>query len=99
MDGHGSRFDVDFLPYRNEPEHEWFVCIGVPYGAHLWQVGDASSMNGCFKMGVTKAKEEPQTFRLRTITKPQFLPSDVIPIVKKALACSFARTSHEKSIG
>jgi hypothetical protein len=65
---------------------QWFVCIGVPYGTHLWQVGDASSMNGCFKIGVTKAKEELQTFRFRMMMKPQFRPTDVIPIVNKAWA-------------
>jgi hypothetical protein len=75
---------------------QWFVCIGVPNGTHLWQVGDASSMNGCFKMGVTKAKEELQTFRFRMMMKPQFRPTDVIPIANKAWACSFARTSRGK---
>jgi hypothetical protein len=53
-------------------------------------------MNGCFKMGVTKAKEELQTFRFRKIMKPQFLPTDVIPIVNKAWECSFARNSRGK---
>ena len=30
LDGHGSRFDLLFLEYINNPEHNWNVCIGVP---------------------------------------------------------------------
>jgi hypothetical protein len=47
-------------------------------------------------MGVTKAKEELQTFRFRMVMKPQILPTDVIPIVNNAWACSFARTSRRR---
>ena len=41
VDGHGSRLEIPFLEYINEPDHEWVVCIGVPYGTDLWQVGDS----------------------------------------------------------
>ena len=43
---HGSWFDLKFLEYINAPETEWCVCIGVPYGTSLWQVGDSSQQNG-----------------------------------------------------
>ena len=42
VDAYGSRFDLKFLEYINNPETEWCVCIGVPYGTSLWQVGDSS---------------------------------------------------------
>ena len=40
VDGHGSRFGLDFLQYINDPAHLWTVCIDVPYGTALWKVGD-----------------------------------------------------------
>ena len=46
LDGHQSRFDVEFLSYINAPEMKWEVCLGVPYGTALWQVADSSEQNG-----------------------------------------------------
>ena len=34
--GHGSRLGLDILSYINNPEHEWVVCIGMPYGTAVW---------------------------------------------------------------
>lgn len=42
LDGHHSRTKLPFLEYITDPEHEWMVCVGVPYGTHLWQVADSS---------------------------------------------------------
>jgi hypothetical protein len=57
LDGHGSRFDLTFLEYPNNPASPWSVCIGVPYGTSYWQVGDSSQQNGSFKMNIGKAKK------------------------------------------
>ena len=57
VDGHGSRFQLDFLKYVIDPCHEWVVVIGVPYGTALWQVGDSSEQNGAYNMALTKGKE------------------------------------------
>ena len=57
LDGHGSRFEFDFLEYINKAEHKWNVNIGLPYGTSYWQVGDSTEQNGCFKMALTKRKE------------------------------------------
>ena len=46
IDGHQSHFDLDFLKYINDPDSKWNVCIGVPYGTALWQVGDSNQQNG-----------------------------------------------------
>jgi len=48
LDGHGSRFEVPCLDYVRNEETKWKVCIGVPYRAHLWQVGDSVQQNGAF---------------------------------------------------
>jgi len=37
---------------------KWNCCIGLPYVTSYWQVGDSSEQNGCFKMALTKAKQE-----------------------------------------
>jgi len=58
LDGHHSRMMLPFLRYIGDRSHEWKCCFGVPYATHLWQVGDASGINGAFKMNLTKAKRE-----------------------------------------
>ena len=57
LDGHGSRFELQFLRYINNPTHEWVTCIGVPYGTALWQVGDAEQQNGTFKAKLAQGKK------------------------------------------
>ena len=56
VDGHQSRLQLPFLKYINEPEDNWIVCLGVPYGTALWQVGDSKEQNGSFNISMTKAK-------------------------------------------
>ena len=96
LDGHGSRFDLEFLQHINNKDHEWSACIGVPYGTHLWQVGDASSMNGTFKIGITKAKEELMAAKEQRFMNSNFLPTDIIPIVNRAWSKSFANVAYGK---
>ena len=56
LDGHQSRFELEFLRYINDSNTKWSVCIGVPYGTSLWQVGDSSQQNGKFKVLMTKKR-------------------------------------------
>jgi hypothetical protein len=56
LDGHSTRFDIQFLEYINNTDHKWSVCIGVPYGTSLWQVGDSVHQNGQFKVKITEKK-------------------------------------------
>ena len=44
-DGHQSRLDPRFVSYINNKDHEWRVCLGVPYATVVWQVGNASEQN------------------------------------------------------
>ena len=57
LDGYWSRFALDFLKYVIDLLHEWFVCIGVPYGTALWQTGDSREKNGAYNIALAKGKE------------------------------------------
>jgi hypothetical protein len=94
LDGHQSRMKLPFLEYINDPKHLWTVCLGVPYGTHIWQVGDAPQLNGCFKMALAKAKRKYLTFR--DTENKKFVPTDVIPLVNMAWERSFARSTPAK---
>jgi hypothetical protein len=58
LDGHGSHFELPFVEYITDPTHEWTVCIGVPYGTSMWQVGDSIEQNGQYKDKLKNAKEQ-----------------------------------------
>jgi hypothetical protein len=94
LDGHSTRFDIQFLEYINSPEHRWSVCIGVPYGTSLWQVGDSVHQNGQFKVKVTLKKE--QILEARSVRQMglELLPTDIIPIVNYAWCGSFDNVTN-----
>ncbi len=58
LDGYGSRLELPFLNYINNPADHWIVYIGgIPYGTSLWQVGDTKEQNGSFNMTMTKGEK------------------------------------------
>ena len=67
-----------------DPKHRWTVCIGVPYGTHIWQFGDASEMNGSFKIFFYRAKQELILFKQSRRQPATFTATDVIPLVNKS---------------
>jgi hypothetical protein len=88
LDGHHSQFELPFLSYIVDfNEHPWVVCIGVPYGTHIWQVADLSELNGAFKMGLTNAKNLIYAAKQNDMKK--WLVSDLIPIIYQAFQTSF----------
>lgn len=90
LDGHHSRFDLNFLQYINGPQHKWNVCIGVPYGKAFWQVGDSPEQNGKFKMELTTAKRAIYEKRQRRFQSDlQLLKTDIIPLVNKTWPKAF----------
>jgi hypothetical protein len=76
-----------------DPLHKWTVCVGTPYATDQWQFGDATEMNGCFKMALTKAKEELTRHNVDSFQKVAFTTTDVVPLLNKAWASSFADPS------
>ena len=91
LDGHGSRFELEFLEYINSPATKWHVNIGLPYGTSYWQVGDSTEQNGCFKMALSKAKQALVTKKNDHGLEFAINKKDVVKLVKEAWAVSFAR--------
>jgi hypothetical protein len=94
LDGHHSRMSLPFLQYVNDPSHKWFCCFGVPYATHIWQVGDASALNGAFKIHLTKAKRK----YIEKRGSPRFEPSDIVPLVNYAFPKSFGNTKSAAKV-
>ena len=86
--------ELPFLNYINNPETKWIVCIGVPYGSHIWQVADSSEVNGTYKMNLTKAKQ--WIYDLKSEHYKVWKPTDIIPICHMAFDKSFAIVENVK---
>jgi len=85
LDGHHSQMMLPYLKYICNPSHKWYSCFCVPYATHVWQVADASSLNGAYKIELAKAKCKYIEHR----NVPKFEPTDIIPLVNMAFAKSF----------
>ena len=96
IDGHGSRLEMPFLTYVNNPKDNWVVCIGVPYGTALWQVGDSKEQNGSFNMALTKAKLKMLETREK-LGLDELQSTDLMPIINYAWNHSFARRDKNKN--
>ena len=96
LDGHGSRFDLHFVRYINNPQTKWNVCIGVPYGTSYWQVGDSSEQNGCFKMALSKLKREVLFKKENRRVALAIDKVDIVDLVSRAWEVSFARVESNK---
>jgi len=92
LDGHHSRMMLPFLDYINQPATKWCTCFGVPYATHIWQVNDASSLNGKFKIELTKAKRNYIKHR----DVPKFEPTDIVPLINAAFSRSFGNADAAK---
>lgn len=87
LDGHQSRFNVPFLDYVHHPNNKWVVCLGVPYGTHIWQVADSSQLNGNFKIWLTKSKK--LFFDIKRDLNKNFEPADIIPLINSSFQQSY----------
>ncbi len=90
LDGHHSRMMLPFLKYVNNPGHKWYTCFGVPYATHIWQVADASSLNGAYKVELAKAKCK----YIKKRETPKFEPTDIVPLVNMAFPKSFGNRKN-----
>ena len=100
LDGHQSRFDLDFLRYINTYPHRWNVCIGVPYGTAFWQVGDSSKQNGCFNINLSQVKAAMLQTRIDELNHAmQLARTDIIPLVNQSFFSSFGnRLTNKKAL-
>jgi hypothetical protein len=90
LDGHGSRFIIEFLEYiNNHQNHKWSICIGVPYGTSLWQVGDSTQRNRVFGVRITMIKQKILEFRFEKMMGIKLIPFNIIPIVNFVWMGSF----------
>lgn len=97
LDGHGSRFDLQFLEYINSRDTMWKACIGVPYGTSYWQVGDSTEQNGCLKMALTKHKRDLLAQKASVGAEFAIEKEDVIHLVHRAWNDSFARIKQNQN--
>jgi hypothetical protein len=81
LDGYHSRMMLPFFDYINNLNHKWFACFRVPYATHLWQVDDASSLNGAFKIELTKAKLNC----IKHCSVSNFEPIDIVLLINIAI--------------
>jgi hypothetical protein len=95
LDGHQSRVRLPFLKNVSDDAHRWKVCLGVPYGTHLWQVGDSKKQNGAFKTAIYKAKRD--YLRFWYINNQKFVPTDIVTLVNTAWDKSFAKVQSSRS--
>ena len=98
LDGHQSRFHLNFLSYVNNLPTKWSVCIGVPYGTAYWQVGDSSEQNGTFKMRLAEEKNKLFQHRIKTCQQDlQLLRTDIVPLVNKCFGDAFCNKINNQN--
>ena len=97
VDGHQSRLQLPFLRYNNEPENNWVMCLGVPYGTALWQVGDSKEQNGSFNISMTKAKVDLLELKESKCMNGNNSVTDIIPLINRSWNNSFARVGKNRN--
>ena len=84
------------MEYVNAADTKWTVCIGVPYGTNLWQVGDSAQQNGAYKSRLMLEKslllQKKQEMRLDF----RIDRHDIVGLVHCAWEHSFARTESSR---
>lgn len=93
---HNSQFSLAFLQYINNLNTQWFVTVGLPYGTHVWQVGDSSEHNSSFNNAFYEARDILFDEKWKTGQPPTIVKTDIIPLVNCAWERSFARRESNK---
>ena len=96
VDAHASRFSLEFLRYINDESHLWAVCIGVPYGTHLWQVADSEELNGELNRLFTMNKEELLRKKSHHGMDANIVRLDIVPLYNPAWKASFGDVQMNK---
>ena len=106
LDGHGSRFGLDFLSYINNTEldgtpitkedHKWNAYIGLPWATHVWQVADAAECNGNWKEQLRSAGAEIRDEQRRNQEEIRLEKHHIVAMIKKAFPNSFGHVPYNK---
>jgi hypothetical protein len=72
LDGHQTRFELEFLSYVNNPDHCWS------------SYGTATEQNGTFKMSMNRMKEFLLQKQIATMANVDLVPTDIIPLINYA---------------
>ena len=96
LDIHVNWLQLPFLSYTNRPDHPWIVCLFLPNRNAIWQVGDSSEKNVCWKMSITKSKRALVLFKMRMGLPPKITKTDIVPLCNRAFAKSFAEVPSKR---
>ena len=91
-----SRLQLPFLKYINEQEDNWIVCLGVPYGTDLWQVGDSKEQKGSFNISMIKAKMDLLEMKQKKCMNQNHSVTDIIPLINKSWKTRFSRIDKNR---
>jgi hypothetical protein len=84
------------LRYISSNETKWTVCVGVPYGTHLWQVGDSAEQIRAFKMASIKAKQKIINEKAKLHLPCKVERHDIVGLVHRSWNESFAKVESNK---
>ena len=74
------------------------MCIGVPYGTALWQVGDSKEQNGSFNIAMYRAKKDLLEKKDEIgLHDDGLVDTDLIPLINTAWKASFARIDKNQN--
>jgi len=82
--------------YINNDEMKWHAAIGIPYGMHLWQVGDSSEQNGVFKMELVCQKQFVLEKKMEIGLDFKLEKKDIIGMVRRAFPLAFGNVENNK---
>ncbi len=70
--------------------------MGVPYGTHLWQVGDSAEQNGAFKMALIRVKQKVISEKAKLYLPCKVEKHDIIGLDHRSWIKSFAKVESNK---
>ena len=91
IDGHSSRLDPKLLTYINNCNHQWKVCLSVPYATYLWYVGNIKEQNGTFKGEWYRAKTSLYKYKGDFNLELKTSQEDMMPILNRIFEKSYGR--------
>ena len=72
------------------------MCFGVPYATTIWQVGDASELNGKFKVEWYREKADLLIWKFTRGLRQSIIPQDIMPLMNCILHKAFRNVEGNK---